>query len=38
MKEYEIEPGPAEQNWTREKVKGYLVQRFYTRFHMALNG
>jgi hypothetical protein len=36
MKEYEIEPGPAEQNWTREKIKRYLVQRFYTRFHMSL--
>ncbi|MBS4099474.1 MAG: hypothetical protein KGZ83_21940 [Sulfuricella sp.] len=22
--------------WTREKVKRYLVQRFYTRFHMSL--
>lgn len=22
--------------WTREKIKRYLVQRFYTRFHMSL--
>lgn len=25
-----------EGKWTREKVKRYLVQRFYTRFHMSL--
>ncbi len=29
-------PGPAEQKWTREKVKRYLVQRFCTRFHLSL--
>jgi hypothetical protein len=23
-------------SWTRERVKRYLVQRFYTRFHMSL--
>ena len=25
-----------EGKWTREKVKRYLVQRLYTRFHMSL--
>ena len=36
MKKNQSRPGPAEQKWTREKVKRYLVQRFYTRFHMSL--
>lgn len=29
-------PGPLDRKWTREKIKRYLVQRFYTRFHMSL--
>lgn len=36
MKKSQSKPGPAEEKWTREKVKRYLVQRFYTRFHMSL--
>ena len=26
----------TDPGWTRERVKRYLVQRFYTRFHMTL--
>lgn len=29
-------PVPKDGKWTRDKVKRYLVQRFYTRFHMSL--
>lgn len=29
-------PAGTGGKWTREKVKRYLVQRFYTRFHMSL--
>ena len=29
-------PARTGGKWTREKVKRYLVQRFYTRFHMSL--
>jgi hypothetical protein len=36
MKKPHSRPSPAEETWTREKVKRYLVQRFYTRFHMSL--
>jgi hypothetical protein len=36
VKDNRDKPGPAQGMWTREKVKRYLVQRFYTRFHMSL--
>ena len=36
MKKNQSKPTPPEEKWTREKVKRYLVQRFYTRFHMSL--
>jgi hypothetical protein len=38
MKKPHSKPGPAEEKWTREKVKRYPVQSFHTRLHMALNG
>lgn len=36
MKTQNKQPAPPDGKWTREKVKRYLVQRFYTRFHMSL--
>jgi hypothetical protein len=36
VKKNQSEPGPPEEKWSREKVKRYLVQRFYTRFHISL--
>jgi hypothetical protein len=36
VKKNQSVPGPPEEKWTREKVKRYLVQRFYTRFHISL--
>jgi hypothetical protein len=36
MKTRNAQDNQAEATWTREKVKRYLVQRFYTRFHMSL--
>ena len=36
MKENRTKLGSAQAKWTREKVKRYVVQRFYTRFHMSL--
>lgn len=36
MKNQSTQLAPAGGGWTREKVKRYLVQRFYTRFHMSL--
>lgn len=36
VKNQSNQPAPAVGGWTREKVKRYLVQRFYTRFHMSL--
>ena len=29
-------PGLSKRIWTRDRIKRYLVQRFYTRFHMTL--
>ena len=29
-------PGRSTSIWTRDRIKRYLVQRFYTRFHMTL--
>lgn len=29
-------PGRSNSLWTRDRIKRYLVQRFYTRFHMSL--
>jgi len=36
MKETRSKLGTAKAKWTREKVRRYLLRRFYTRFHMSL--
>ncbi len=36
MKSGARKAGRSNTLWTRERIKRYLVQRFYTRFHMSL--